>query len=147
MKQEDWEKFEAERTGEKPMGKKFDFNGALYWGVGALSLVLAIYLFVLAFAPMRILDAGIDREVIHQSQGYIDGQVTDMMNAYGEYNDLSVNLAELNVSCPSPCVDGQELKTAYRNAQLGLLTQMEIASGKIPQSEVPQEITSLLQEH
>ena len=101
------------------------------------------YFAVLVIGAFRVTDTVIDREVVTNSQGYVDGQVAALSTAYNEYTRLNMSSLE-SQWCQRPDCDRVALLEGYALAKQAQILNMERIVGIIPSSEVPQEITDLL---
>ena len=91
----------------------------------------------------RVYDVVMDREVVTNSQGYIDGQRTALILSYDEYTQLTINEADVSW-CLEPSCDRELLLRGYAMAKSAELVKMREISDKLHTRDVPIEIYRLL---
>jgi len=106
----------------------------------ALVVVLLCVVVVLGWGLKRagIIGMNIDRNVVQQSQQYVESKQAKLQTLYSEYMDLEVRRTEASLA------KATELEAALKAQKGALLAQMRREVTNIPSSEVPEEVANLL---
>ena len=87
-----------------------------------------------------IIGMNIDREVVQQSQQYVESKQAKLQNTYSEYMDLETRRAEASLA------GATDVEAALKAQKGALIAQMRREVTNIPDSEVPKEVATLLAE-
>lgn len=107
------------------------------------AIIIALIVGVMAIVTYSFYPAllGIEREAFVQSHQYVEARHSAIFTYYDEYSGLSTQIAQLKGDTTN---DHTTVITAMESQQSAILMQIRNEARKLPEGEVPAEITNLL---
>ncbi|KKQ56843.1 MAG: hypothetical protein US74_C0010G0004 [Parcubacteria group bacterium GW2011_GWA2_38_13] len=115
----------------------------LKWGVPTI-LIIASLMFLAN--SLGIISLNIQREVIQNSQQYVESKVSLINKLHGDWLQLDAEIAEMQAA--EAGADGNaEIISAKHAQQKSIVNRLRTEVGMIPSSQVPEAVQAFLSSH